>query len=117
MNDRIHSLAAEVFKALGHPLRVTILDFLGDSERCVCEIVEALDLPQPTVSKHLAMLNAQGLISRRRDGARVLYRRSPEAAALLAGGRRFVTDRLEAEIAFLADSGRLPGAGPARAGN
>ncbi len=101
MGGHIHVLASEVFKAMAHPLRLAILDFLGKDERCVCEIVAALGLRQPTASKHLAMLHARGLISRRREGSRVLYRLTPGADNLLAAGVAFARDSGQAEARSL----------------
>ncbi len=65
---------AQVVKALAHPLRLAIIDLLSaDEERCVCELVEALDYDQPSLSKHLAILKNAGVVTSRRDGTKVLY--------------------------------------------
>ncbi|MGD0622372.1 MAG: metalloregulator ArsR/SmtB family transcription factor [Thermacetogeniaceae bacterium] len=62
-------------KALAHPLRLAIIDLLSaDEERCVCELVDALDCDQPSLSKHLAILKNAGVITSSRDGTRMLYR-------------------------------------------
>ena len=94
------ALTAEVFKALAHPLRVSILTFLGGDEHCVCEVVSALSLQQPTASKHLAILHAGGLIERRRDGARVLYRVRPGVLELLNRAHELAVERRQAEAAL-----------------
>ncbi len=101
MGNRVDAVAADLFKALAHPLRLAVIRFLGDEERCVCEIVEALGLRQPTASKHLAILHAQGLIHRRREGSRVLYQVAPGAASILASGVEFANRRRRAEAALL----------------
>jgi len=106
--SRIHALTADVFKALAHPLRLALLEFLNENERCVCEIVGTLGLRQPTVSKHLAILHTQGLISRRRDGSRVVYQLAPGAADLLAAGLAFTRDRRQAEARSLLSAVTLP---------
>ena len=65
---------AEVAKALAHPARVAILEFLAGQNACVCgDIVEELPLSQATVSQHLAELKRIGLISGEIEGPRVCY--------------------------------------------
>ena len=72
--------SSDVFNAVAEPQRRVILSFLAADERAVGEIVDALELTQPSVSKHLRVLRDVGLVRARRDGRRVLYR--TEAAAL-----------------------------------
>lgn len=73
-----------VFKAASEPIRVRILASLAHGERCVCHLHGALGAPQPTVSRHLAVLRAAGLVSARRDGAWVYYALTAEAERWLA---------------------------------
>lgn len=73
MGVRVKDLAA-VFSALADPTRLRILALLGDSEVCVCHIHDALRLPQPTVSRHLAYLRRAGLVEARRQGLWAHYR-------------------------------------------
>jgi len=63
-----------VMKALSDPNRVKIIKMLGLRELCVCEITAILGLAQPTVSKHLKVLEAAGLVDSSKDGAWVNYR-------------------------------------------
>lgn len=63
-----------VFEVLAEPNRRRILDLLGGSERPVGELVDGLDLRQPTVSKHLRILRDAGLVEARGDAQRRLYR-------------------------------------------
>ena len=58
---------AETFRILGDPTRLRIVDALAESELCVCDIVEILELPQPAVSRHLAYLRRMGLVEVKRD--------------------------------------------------
>jgi ArsR family transcriptional regulator len=60
-------------KALADPTRLRILALLGSGEVCVCNIHEALGVPQPTASRHLAYLRRAGLVDTRREGAWVHY--------------------------------------------
>ena len=71
-NERLR-LNADVFKAMGHPLRLAVLEFLRDGEKCVCEIVEHVGTEMPNVSKHLSMLKRTGIVSDRRDGLKIMY--------------------------------------------
>lgn len=79
-----HQLMADLFKALGHPTRVKILDMLRQGEICVCEMAPRLELEQSNVSQHLAILRNQGLVTFSKDGLRVIYRLAyPEVGPLL----------------------------------
>ena len=78
------ALAAR-FKALGDPTRVAIVNRLaGAGEVCVCELVAATDLSQPTVSHHLRVLREAGLVESTRRGTWAYYRLVPEAVGALA---------------------------------
>lgn len=64
-----------LFKTLADPTRLqTLLLIQEESELCVCELTEALNLSQPKVSRHLAQLRNAGLLSDRRQGQWVFYR-------------------------------------------
>jgi ArsR family transcriptional regulator len=67
---------AGLFKACADPVRLRLLNLLAAGEVCVCHLHEALELPQPTVSRHLAYLRRAGLVSGRKDGLWVHYRLS-----------------------------------------
>jgi ArsR family transcriptional regulator len=64
----------ELFKAFADPVRLRLLNLLADGEVCVCHLHEALDLPQSTVSRHLAYLRKRGLVVGRKEGLWVHYR-------------------------------------------
>jgi DNA-binding transcriptional ArsR family regulator len=61
------------FKALGNPIRAQIVEFLLSGERCVCEMTGPLDVSQPLVSHHLALLRDAGLVGMRSEGTRTYY--------------------------------------------
>jgi DNA-binding transcriptional ArsR family regulator len=65
---------SDVFNAVAEPLRRNILAYLAPQERPVGDVVSALGLPQPSVSKHLSVLRDVGLVHARRDGRQILYR-------------------------------------------
>ena len=64
---------ADMIRALGHPVRLRLVEALQQGECCVSELQEALDLPQAIVSQQLARLKAAGVVSCRRDGVNVRY--------------------------------------------
>lgn len=70
MDEKAYS---KYFKAFGDPSRLRILWLLSSGEMTVNEIVEAMELTQPTVSRHLAILREADVVADRRDGQRVFY--------------------------------------------
>jgi ArsR family transcriptional regulator, arsenate/arsenite/antimonite-responsive transcriptional repressor len=73
---------AQVFKALGDPVRIRLLSLIGahqGGEVCVCELTTAFDLTQPTISHHLKVLRSAGIIDSERRGTWVYYRLVPAA--------------------------------------
>ncbi len=74
MNRDLNTLQADICKAIAHPTRIQIINFLRDGEKCVCEIFPALEIEQPNVSRHLAILKKEGILSSRKDGLKVIYR-------------------------------------------
>lgn len=64
---------AALFQALSDEKRLRILALLGGGEHCVCELTEALDLPQSLLSFHLKTLRDAGLVTDRREGRWVYY--------------------------------------------
>ena len=69
----VTNFKSTVFKALGDPSRLRILQFLKDGEKCACEIVPTVGFAQPTVSRHLQVLVDCGILRRRREGNKMLY--------------------------------------------
>lgn len=70
---------SEIYKAASEPIRVRILALLAHGELCVCHIHGMLEAPQPTVSRHLAVLRQAQLVRARRDGQWVHYALTDEA--------------------------------------
>jgi DNA-binding transcriptional ArsR family regulator len=66
--------SSDVFNAVAEPQRRAILEFLAGDERSVNEIVDALEVAQPSISKHLRVLRDVGLVRARRDGRQMMYR-------------------------------------------
>ena len=72
------STISDPFNAIAEPRRRHILELIAGEERSVTEIADALELEQPSVSKHLQVLRNVGLVTARRDGRRTLYRTNAE---------------------------------------
>jgi ArsR family transcriptional regulator len=64
----------QLFKLLGHPARLAILELLRDGEHCVCHMEAHLGLRQAAISQQLALLREAGLVMDRRDGWNIYYR-------------------------------------------
>ena len=56
------------FKALGDPTRLRILEIVAGGERCVCDLVDQIDVPQPLLSHHLKTLREAGILTHRKEG-------------------------------------------------
>ncbi len=74
--------ASLLFRALGDPTRLRIVNLLARGSLCVCDIQRILGQPQSSVSRHLALLRSAGLIRDRRDGMRMFYALTPWDTAL-----------------------------------
>lgn len=76
-----------LFRALGDPTRLRLLNLMAGQEVCVCFFTEVIGAPQPKISRHLAYLRKAGIVSARREGKWMHYRLavppSPQAAAIL----------------------------------
>lgn len=72
-SDKVLEFKTRVFKVISDTNRLRILEMLRNGEMCQCDIIPLLDQSQPTVSRHLKLLEEAGLIRSRRDGVRMLY--------------------------------------------
>ena len=95
----------KVMKALSDPNRVKILKLLQQKTMCVCELQGAIHISQPSVSKHLRLLEEAGLVDHRKEGLWVNYyladgKASPYAASLLGNLKHWLED--DPEISELA---------------
>jgi ArsR family transcriptional regulator, arsenate/arsenite/antimonite-responsive transcriptional repressor len=86
LSDEETDATAELFRALGDPARVRIMNVLAtnDGPVCVCNLVEPLGLSQPTVSHHMKKLLEVGLVDREQRGKWAYFSLKPEAARKLA---------------------------------
>jgi ArsR family transcriptional regulator len=65
---------AEIAKAIAHPLRIAIINFLKDGEQCVCDIAEYVGSERSNVSRHLSVMVNAGLLDYRKEGLKVIYK-------------------------------------------
>jgi len=65
---------AEIAKAVAHPLRIGIIDFLKDGEQCVCDIAEHVGSERSNVSRHLSVMVNAGVLEYCKEGLKVIYR-------------------------------------------
>jgi len=73
-NQTLLNEKAKVFKALGHPIRLMMVEKLAAGECCVCELVELAGVDFSTVSRHLLLLKEAGIIRDEKRGQKVFYR-------------------------------------------
>ena len=70
---QLYERQADIAKAVAHPLRIAVIDFLRDGERCVCEIAERVGSERSNISRHLAVMVHAGVLACRKDGLKVFY--------------------------------------------
>src|SRR5881394_2197305 len=98
----VHEVKASLFRGLGHPARVRILELLRDGERSVGALQVELELDSSGTSQHLAALRRIGLVHARREGTNVYYRVEDERVFdLLAAGRDIIGRRLAEQQSLL----------------
>ena len=85
-SNNLTRFRAKIFNALSDPIRLEIMEFLRDGEKCVCEITPHLKQAQPVVSRHLKILKNAGLVKRRKKGTWHMYSIAhPEVCDLIDG--------------------------------
>lgn len=96
-----------LFKALADSTRLRILGLLLAGEVCVCHIHEALSIPQPKASRHLAYLRRSGLVTARRAGTWMHYRLTTLSDPVMSAVQQSVTHALHHQAAIAKDLARL----------
>ena len=84
LSDAAADQVASLLKALADPVRLRLMSLIAShdgGEACVCDLNDAFDLSQPTISHHLKVLHEAGLLDREKRGVWVYYRASGEALA------------------------------------
>ncbi|MFG2056579.1 ArsR/SmtB family transcription factor [Micromonospora sp. NPDC048930] len=98
MSVPLYQAKAELFRTLGHPVRIRVLELLRDGPKPVRDLLAAIDVEASNLSQQLAVLRRAGMVTSYREGPLVMYSLStPDVADLLAAGRRILgavlTDR------------------------
>jgi ArsR family transcriptional regulator len=76
--DDFQRIDADLFRALGHPIRLGIMRRLAEQpETCACDFTEVFGVAQPTISQHLKVLREAGLVHTRRRGTQICYSIDP----------------------------------------
>lgn len=100
----LHEAKADLFRTLGHPVRVRVLELLLAGPRPVHELLDEIQIEASSLSQQLSVLRRMGLVSSSRDGARVVYTLSaPEVAELMDAARCVLTTVLSDREELLAD--------------
>jgi DNA-binding transcriptional ArsR family regulator len=74
MEEQVVALKADILKAMAQPTRLKILELLRGGERCICEIVPAINGEQSNVSRHISLMQKSNLVTTRKDGVRVMVK-------------------------------------------
>jgi ArsR family transcriptional regulator len=100
----LYQAKAELFRTLGHPIRIRVLELLQDGPKVVRDLLADLDIEPSSLSQQLAVLRRAGVVSSSRDGANVVYAlAASDVAELLAAARRLLADILNDRDALLAE--------------
>ncbi|MDX2289081.1 MAG: metalloregulator ArsR/SmtB family transcription factor [Hyphomicrobiaceae bacterium] len=100
--------ATTLFSTLADPIRLRCLALISaEGELCVCELVAALDMPQPKVSRHLAILRDAGLLKDRRAAQWVLYALAPELPSWSRAAIAAAVEAVRSERQYAHDLKRL----------
>ena len=100
----VHEVKANLFRVLGHPARIRILEVLRDGERSVGALQVELGLDSGGTSQHLAALRRIGLVQSRREGTSVFYRVDDERVFdLLSAARNIISRQLAEQQSILVE--------------
>lgn len=103
-NVPLYQAKAELFRTLGHPVRIRVLELLQAGPRPVHELLTQIEVESSNLSQQLAVLRRAGLVTSSRDGAAVLYTlATPDVAQLLLSGRRILASVLADQEGLLAE--------------
>jgi ArsR family transcriptional regulator len=102
MTDRdLYVLHASICQTLAHPKRLQAIEQLREGEVSVTDLAEALDISQPNLSQHLALMRQKGIVTTRREGLNVYYRlANPKIVKACELMREVLVEHLEAGAAL-----------------
>jgi ArsR family transcriptional regulator len=104
MSVPLYEAKAELFRLLGHPVRIRVLELLQDGPKPVRELLAEIEVEPTGLSQHLAMLRRSDLVTSRREGSTVMYALSGgDVAELLRAARQLLTHKLAGQNALLSE--------------
>jgi ArsR family transcriptional regulator len=102
MTTPLHQMKAELFKTLGHPVRIRVLELLSEREHSVGELLRPIEVEASNLSQQLAILRRAGLVATRKEGSTVYYSLvSSQIADLMAVARSILTSVLSEQAELL----------------
>ncbi|WP_113705388.1 ArsR/SmtB family transcription factor [Nonomuraea lactucae] len=113
----LYEAKAELFRLLGHPVRIRVLELLQNEPMPVRDLLAAIEVEATGLSQHLAVLRRSGMVSAHRDGSTVVYSLSGgDVAELLRAARQLLTHKLAGQHELLdellkAQAGSATGSG------
>ena len=100
----LYQAKAELFRTLGHPVRIRVLELLQDGPKAVRELLLDIDIEASSLSQQLAVLRRAGIVTSSREGSAVMYQlAASDVAELMAAARRFLTEVLAGQGELLAE--------------
>jgi DNA-binding transcriptional ArsR family regulator len=106
----LYQAKAELFRTLGHPARIRVLELLAERDHAVHELLVEIEIEASNLSQQLAVLRRAGLVSQRREGGEVVYVVSvPEVRELLVVARRILLGVLSGQDSLKAELSPAPG--------
>ncbi len=102
MEERVLELKAEILKALAQPTRLKILELLRNGEKCICEIVPAINGEQSNISRHISLMQRSHLVTTRKDGVRLMVKvKDPEIFNILDRVSKILKNQLKEQEKLL----------------
>jgi ArsR family transcriptional regulator len=103
----LYQAKAELFRTLGHPVRIRVLELLQDGPKPVRDLLQEIDIEASSLSQQLAVLRRAGIVTSSRSGANVVYElAASEVVELMQAARRLLTEVLSGQGELLAELNR-----------
>lgn len=98
----MYRLKAEIMQVLGNPVRLRIVDYLSNGEKCVCDIVKVIGAERTGISKHLSILYKSGILSFRKEGKKIIYKLEiPCAMNFLLCAEKIIKKQIASKIKLI----------------
>ncbi len=102
MDEKILEMKAEILKVLAQPTRLKILETLRNGEKCICEIVPAINGEQSNVSRHISLMEKAHLVTTHKEGVRVMVKvKDPVVFEILDMVRTILRKRMKEQERIL----------------